>query len=161
MFDDAQLYLQCTVGAATVTYGSGNRATCAGDGAPLLESITADAYPATVSFAVVADDSASWVLAVDSEFVVIEPDDGPLVLSTQMRAACTHVARAVTAQEEHDWTTVTRELDAAWRPGHHAGDRAFAESVPSPGSIEPGDTQTLSEQTDTLARRCGLRVSSE
>jgi hypothetical protein len=156
VLDDVELYLQCTAGTATVDYGPAGRSTCPPGGQPLIARITAASYPASVRFTVVAEGDASWVLAVDSHPVTIEGVDGTAVLSTRMRAACAHVGRAVTAQEENDWTKVTAELNAAWVHGHVAGDREFAESVPSPGSIEPGDRQTLVEQTDTLARRCGI-----
>ena len=77
-------------------------------------------------------------------------------MSADVVAACTHVGGAFAAQATRGWKTVLSELEAAWTAGHAASDRQLARLLPSPGSLDPADTQTLGEVTDTLTFACGL-----
>ena len=83
------------------------------------------------------------------------PEPAP-TLSAEVDAACAHIELATRAQARHDWKTVTAELFTAWRVGHTASDRTFARMLPPPDAFFPDDTQTIGEETDTLAVACGL-----
>jgi hypothetical protein len=75
-------------------------------------------------------------------------------MSPEVVAACTHVRTAFAALADQQWKTVVRELETAWRVGHGASDRQLAYLLPQ--ELDPSDTQTISEQTDTLTFACGL-----
>jgi hypothetical protein len=61
----------------------------------------------------------------------------------------------------HDWKTAEAEMYAAWKVGHTASDPTFVDKLLPPGSLTPGDTQTLGESIDTLALACGIPLYYE
>ena len=82
----------------------------------------------------------------------------------EMKAACLHVMAALVARSGPfrvprgvaDWNSAESEMYAAWRVGHGSPDKAFVEKLLPPGSLTPGDTQTLGEEIDVVAVECGI-----
>ena len=91
-----------------------------------------------------------------------EASPTPTPLTSAMKAACRHAMAAVVGQNrrdargEPDWKTAESEMYAAWKAGKSVPDALFVAKLLSPGSLVPGDTQTLAESIDTLAIACGI-----
>lgn len=85
-------------------------------------------------------------------------------LAPEVRAACRHAMVALVAATEPervpkakaDWRLAEAEMYAAWRVGRSATDKAFVQKLLPEGALVPGDTQTLGEAIDVLARHCGI-----
>ena len=82
--------------------------------------------------------------------------------SAAKQEACRHVRLAAVEyaadalRDGVDFAVVEAEMSAAWRAGRSDRDPEFVRGLVSPGTIAPGDTQTLGDATSRLAGLCGL-----